>query len=330
MNIVNASYKVYPVCKRSEMLKKIESIARVCYRSEDRICEGSDVKMVGNLVKRRHEAMLEHASLIFKIDDRYDYEFMSEYVQYLRDYGYPCMIRMTWFDRGVVSGNIRMWRDFIRNSLDFYKSHPEFTIPNIIAQILAYKYNWRILFDDLDCDLDVTFGNELYIPIEVDELTEQEMLVHYDLTVKFTVDRGVGSEIVRHRLSSFAHESSRYCNYSKGSFGSEITVVKPCFFEEGTEAYAAWEEGCKASEKAYMRLLELGRTPQEARDVLPLSLKAELCMTANLNEWIHFLNLRAMDSTGPAHPQIKEVAVPLLADLRIFLPGIFGDLNKEN
>lgn len=157
----------------------------------------------------------------------------------------------------------------------------------------------------------------------------EAMLEHASLSVKFTVDRGVSHEIVRHRIASFAQESTRYCNYSKGKFGGEITVIQPCFLKVESNEWASWYDGCRAAEEAYFDMLNAGRTPQEARDVLPTSLKTTLWMTANIREWRHFLKLRAADTTGAPHPQMIEVAMPLLLELQEALPELFGDIEVK-
>ena len=153
----------------------------------------------------------------------------------------------------------------------------------------------------------------------------EAVLEHYSFTVKFIVDRGVSHEIVRHRLASYCQESTRYCNYSKDSFGNEITVIQPCFYWSWAQ-YDSWRHACQAAEAVYFRLLADGVTPQEARDVLPNSLKTELVMTANLREWRHFLKLRCSKA---AHPQIREVANLLLAQLKDAIPVIFDDIQAE-
>lgn len=132
-----------------------------------------------------------------------------------------------------------------------------------------------------------------------------QRLVHEDISVRFICDRGVTHEIVRHRPASFCQESTRYCNYRNGKFGGEITVIKPCFFKENSTRYLNWFVACESAETAYNAILEDGGTPQEARDVLPNSLKTELIMTAPLMEWCHFFNLRMSPA---AHPQMQEVA----------------------
>lgn len=154
----------------------------------------------------------------------------------------------------------------------------------------------------------------------------ESVLEHYALTVRFVVDRGVSHEIVRHRIASYSQESSRYCNYSGGKFGGEITVIKPCFFKAGSPEYIAWKNACQGAEDTYMEMLKDGCSPEQARDVLPTSLKTELIMTANLREWRHFLKLR---TDKAAHPQMREVAMPLLLMLKERIPAVFDDIQTE-
>jgi thymidylate synthase (FAD) len=123
--------------------------------------------------------------------------------------------------------------------------------------------------------------------------------------MKFVCDRGVSHEMVRHRVASFAQESTRYCNYSGDKFGGEITVVRPSWCSEGTNIYDIWKEGCLKAEEAYFNLLAASGVPQEARSVLPNSTKTEIIVTMNLDGWDHFFSLRC---PGNAHPDMREVA----------------------
>ena len=154
----------------------------------------------------------------------------------------------------------------------------------------------------------------------------EAMLEHASITVKFVVDRGISHELVRHRLASFAQESTRYCNYSKDDFGSEITFIIPDYLEYKSEGWNIWKESMKQAEDAYFKMLDFGLSPQQARAVLPNSLKTEVVMTANLREWRHFFKLRALGTTGKPHPQMLEVAVPLLEDMKNLIPVVFDDL----
>lgn len=153
----------------------------------------------------------------------------------------------------------------------------------------------------------------------------ESVIEHAVFTVKFTVDRGVSHEIVRHRIASYSQESTRYCNYGKEKFDGEITVIKPCFLKIASPEYKSWRELCYESERAYLELLKSCK-PEEARCVLPTSLKTTLIMTANMREWRHFLKLRTANN---AHPQMREVAVPLLEDFSKNMPCIFGDIMEE-
>lgn len=152
----------------------------------------------------------------------------------------------------------------------------------------------------------------------------EAVLEHFSFTVKFICDRGVSHEIVRHRLASYCQESTRYCNYSKDSFGSEITVIKPLFLEEGTKGWDFWKRGCEEAETQYFNLLDWGCTAQEARSVLPNSLKTEVVMTADIREWRHFFKLRCSPA---AHPQMREVAMILLDKVRSRIPVLFDDIT---
>ena len=155
----------------------------------------------------------------------------------------------------------------------------------------------------------------------------EAMLEHASMTVKFIVDRGVSHELVRHRLASFAQESTRYCNYSKNKFDGEVTFIRPFFFERGSTEYSCWEDMCKHAENVYLAMLQMNRTPQEARSVLPNSLKTEVIMTANMREWRHFFRLRAAGETGAPHPQMAEVSVPLLKECQTYMPELFVDIH---
>jgi thymidylate synthase, flavin-dependent len=159
------------------------------------------------------------------------------------------------------------------------------------------------------------------------DMGHESVIEHYNITVRVICDRGITHEIVRHRIASYTQESTRYCNYSMGKFGGEIMVIKPCFWdsdsEEDKKKYEIWENAIKSAEKAYLELIKLGASPQEARSVLPNSLKTEIVMTMNLREWRHFLKLR---TSNDAHPQMREIAQPLLDEFKRQIPVIFDDI----
>ena len=167
----------------------------------------------------------------------------------------------------------------------------------------------------------------------------EAMLEHSSLSVRFICSRGVSHEIVRHRLFSFAQESTRYCNYSKGKFGGECTFIVPPDKESEKEEFFStenpicvenwgkpfydWYTLMYRSEDTYFDLLEKGWKPEQARDVLPNALKTEIVVTGNYREWRHFFKLRCDEK---AHPHIRLLAQETLEDLRYRIPVVFDDL----
>ena len=152
------------------------------------------------------------------------------------------------------------------------------------------------------------------------------------VTVRFTTDRGVSHEFVRHRVFSFAQESTRYCNYSKDKFGNELTFIIPSWvdtIEPGTYEddhefpsmwghdhwmESIWFDNMIKCEKDYITMVREYLTPQQARQILPNSLKTELVMTGFVSDWQHFFDLRARGTTGAPHPDAKALAEPLMRE----------------
>lgn len=161
----------------------------------------------------------------------------------------------------------------------------------------------------------------------------ESVIEHESVTVSVVCDRGVTHEIVRHRIASYSQESTRYCNYSKDQFGNQITCIDLAtgfgydLTKEADRAkYEVWKSACEAAEAHYFKLLELGATPEEARSVLPNSLKTEIVMTMNLREWRHFFRLR---SSLRAHPQMREVSNLILKEFAERFPLFFADLLED-
>ena len=146
------------------------------------------------------------------------------------------------------------------------------------------------------------------------------VIEHESLSVRFVCDRGVTHEMVRHRLCSVSQESTRYVNYQS----DDIQFIKPMWYDDSSEhQQKIWELSCRASEAAYKDLITSGWRPEQARSVLPNSLKTEIVITANMREWRHILNLRCSKA---AHPQMREIMVPLLFELSYKLPCLFQDI----
>ena len=157
----------------------------------------------------------------------------------------------------------------------------------------------------------------------------ESVIEHEKVSVRFICDRGVSHEIVRHRIASFSQESTRYCNYYNEKFGNELTLIKPFFWKEDSREYKLWLDTMQAMEmafigNAYINLIEAGNQPQQARSILPNSLKTEIVVTMNLREWRHFFRLRTAQA---AHPQMREVACPLLKEFQKKIPIVFDDIK---
>jgi len=281
------------------VMKHIERCGRVCYKSEDRIEEGSAEKFIAGIIARGHESVLEHGSFVLKPPNYAANQAINNLIDCLSRKGHRIFLRRT---RNFISGNVRAWRDF------FKYTHAEFIdLPHYLKDFVK---SCPALFPEYQNGSFEPWPYRAEGQFQVVPRTalksEQDILTHYDQTLLFTCDRGVSHEFVRHRTLSPSQESTRYCNYSKGKFGAELTFIMPCFWKKDTAHYMVWEEQLLLNEASYMELLKMGKTPQEARSILPNSLKTELVLTGVQKDWQHFLNLRCAKS---AHPQAREVAL---------------------
>ena len=312
MKIINPSIEIMRTGLETEMIipeQFIEKVGRTCYKSEDKITNDSAFKFVANLIKRGHEAMIEHWSLVFKTNHGTFEEFKQDWTLLLQGSNTPMderlrpYIRFTDYYkedgeiRYVISANMRAWRDYAKACLKAYGQLPQY--------MWGMVKNYPTFFSDYLDWVPKIINNVYMIPIDIRELTDDERRIHQDVTVKFICDRGVSHEIVRHRVASFAQESTRYCNYCLDKFGTEITVIEPSWCNPEDRVYLHWLNHCSDAEKSYFDLLAIGATPQEARSVLPNSLKTEVIVTMNLDGWNHFFGLRCAPD---AHPDIQVVA----------------------
>ena len=156
------------------------------------------------------------------------------------------------------------------------------------------------------------------------------VLEHASMTIRFITNRAIANELTRHRPMVWTQESTRYCNYSKKRFGGEIQFIYSPYFEVGTAGFDSFVQACEKAEKEYFALLNIGYTPEQARDVLPLATKTVLVGTANMSEWRHIFQLRADETTGKVHPMMKQLMTPCLAKVKTLLPDIFFDIGKED
>lgn len=271
--------------------KQIERVGRVCYKSEDKITEDSAKPFVDRMIKSGHGAMLEHGTV------------------------YLCIRR---------ESNESL--DVDRYLMNPYSKVAFRQFSNSRDMEIYITTNLRVLVEN-------NWLKDLEYICEPTEFHEKRVTVH------FVCDRGVSHEFVRHRVMSFAQESTRYCNYSKDKFGNELTFIKPCWLDIPTGQYVYWDgdwcdinkmkiqlpEGehkdidaflwtLNNAETHYTLLINSGWKPQEARAILPNSLKTELVVTGFTSDWNHFFDLRARGTTGAPHPQAKELAEPLMKE----------------
>lgn len=158
-------------------------------------------------------------------------------------------------------------------------------------------------------------------------LGHESVIEHEKITVRIVCDRGVSHEIVRHRIGSYSQESTRYCNYSSQQFGEEITCITPSFWEGDPEMLDRWRAAMESAERSYFDLLRAGAEPEQARSVLPTSLRTEIVVTYNLREWRHFLKVR---TSRHAHPQMRELAEAILSQFRSSIPVVFDDIEMSD
>lgn len=285
MRLIKPSFSIWDQQEGLEgIYKQIERAGRVCYKSEDKITENSAKEFVDRMIKSGHGAMLEHGTVYLKIP-------------------FGKMLDNGEFENEALA----CW--FIDNPYSWVKTGGVGT-----EDCWYVTSNYRVLIEK---DLLHT----LQYLCEPTEFHEKR------ITVKFICDRGVSHEFVRHRVFSFAQESTRYCNYSKDKFNNCVTYILPNWCTKvNTEDYERNPKlmynangslsdneinflcGLYDTEIRYLKLLENGWKPQEARAVLPNSLKTELVMTGFVSDWEHFFKLR---DAGSAHPQARELAQPL-------------------
>ena len=322
MKIIEPTYEILDRNNELPPEKKIESVGRLCYKSEDKITDTSAEPFVKGLIKRHHDAMLEHGVLMIGASEQAykDIRFLCD--EYEDELQTPAFIRHTWCPetrRHVLSGNVRAWRNLIKFSSALYCKY-YFPI-GFDTFLRAYP----VVFGDLEpITTHSRYGN-VYSMLPSDLSSKKEKLAHYPLTVKFTVDIAVARELCRHRLASHAGSSTRYCDYSKGKFGSEITVIAP---EETVDA--EFVRAARYAEEKYMARRNEGKTPEIARSCLTLSTMCEHVMTATLGQWKDIFALRALDSTGKAHPQMKEVMMPLYQECVQMMPEVWSVDSKRD
>lgn len=295
MRLIKPSFEIWEQSSGLEgVYKQIEKVGRVCYKSEDKMTEDSAKPFVERMTKSGHGAMLEHGTVYLKVTNK--------------------GLSLDNYDKNQVE-NKYISNPYSKVIFGKYPKYNSYEEKLEATQEVYITTNYRVLVENGWLD-------DLQYICEPTEFHAKRITVH------FVCDRGVSHEFVRHRVMSFAQESTRYCNYSKDKFGNEITFIKPCFLDDSKLAlYGPYHTvirdkspesifiaSLNNAEKDYIDLIDLGWKPQEARAVLPNALKTELVMTGFVSDWNHFFDLRARGTTGAPHPQAKELAEPLMKE----------------
>jgi len=293
MKLIHQSHTVIPGMDEINNLPKlIEAAGRTCYKSQDKITEDSANRFCRLLIANHHDAMLEHSVIIFRLSDLAFESLLS-----LKRKHFKFMNITSVMKRHIVSGNVRAWRDLI---IENPKNYVLGNVLNILTEKIP------VLFEDIKKPLwKINYNIKL---VKSDDLSTNEKISHKTYSVRFITDRGVTHELVRHRTASFAQESTRYVKYHAG----DMEFIHPVFQWGHIENYI-FIKAMESAEKAYKLLIESKALPQEARTVLPNSLKTEIVVTANIEEWIHIMKLRTAKS---AHPQIRALMIPLLQEFK--------------
>lgn len=268
--------------------KQIEFCGRTCYKSEDKIKSGSAKGFVERMINSKHTAMLEQGTVYLKIP-----------YNWLHRLTHPGLCRKYFknpYTRVQIMGELV-------NELPVLGDH----LSSRITPYLAITTNYRVMVENGWLD-------DLKYLCEPTEYHEKRY------TFKFTTDRGVSHELVRHRVFSFAQESTRYCNYGKEKFGNTLVFIIPSWSVsirpdilvyspfEITSKEAEFMQACFDSEKRYLSMLKSEATAQEARQVLPNAVKTEVCMTGFASDWRFFFDLRYYGETGRPHPDMESLA----------------------
>ncbi len=299
----------------NRVLEQIERCGRVCYKSEDKITSESAPPFIRGIIKRGHESVIEMAQLVLRVKaDRP--EVFNEFFELIPRF---CQATRTGSNEFIISGNPRSFRDLARRA-------PSCELVGAAVRLLSEQYS--IIYEDLMGNPDLAAGKEVDIKLlqasEVDALSVEHLVKHRTLLLHIIVNRAVTHELVRHRVASYLQESQRYCRYGEAKFGGEVVFIRPCFFSEGSDEYAVWEQAMQETERHYLKLLETS-SPQAARTVLPNSCKTEIMVNATLEEWFHILRLRASKA---ADPSMREIMLQILPEMIKRFPKVFGPLEE--
>lgn len=277
MRLIKPSFKIIEQATNIDgIFKQIELAGRTCYKSEDKITPDSSKEFTDRMIKSGHGAMLEHGTVYLGIEENANHEYSKYY-----------------------TNKYSVIKEYNLNTQNGARG--QMVLPRYYYLITT---NYRVLVEN-------GWLNDLEYICDPTEYHEKR------ISVRFICDRGVSHEFVRHRVFSFAQESTRYCNYSKDKFGGELIFIEPRWLELASEkSKQNFKATLEACDRSYIHLLEDGWTPQQARSILPNSLKTELVMTGFVSDWKHFFELR---DSSMAHPQARELAQPLHEEMKKML-----------
>ncbi len=293
VKIVEPRVEIYPLGQIEEIKRHIERCGRTCYKSEDKITDTSAEQFVEGILKSGHESVIEHANLIFEVDNT-DENFgkIKEIASKVQGFRYHQSESEL-----LASGNMRTFRDISRLG---YSDFDEWFVKNGLGVFANQGNQTRALSGEIKLE------KVQYL----DKNDDRDDL--NNITIHMITNLSCYKDITRHRLASFSIESTRFCNYSKGKYGSELTILKPVNLVAGTPEYEEWQSCMNDVERHYMKMCELGCRADQSRLCLPHSIKADVIMTANVKEWKHIFNLRCDKA---AHPDVRKV---MLAALELF------------
>jgi thymidylate synthase (FAD) len=304
--------------------EQIEICGRLCYKSEHKITQGSALDFVKKMIKDRHNAVMEMATMTFFLDDP-DYFLDLEHWEILI---MKYLVIDDYKDGLLITGSIRGFREV------FFQLSDDSLIKIIALQIwkkspvLFCDYHERMKYIERESDVNDEIVVKMFSDFELEELRREVPWLYFRhkfVPVRFIVNRAVTHELVRHRPCSFLQESQRYCRYANDQFGNRVTFIKPIFYEEGTEEYELWENSILQAEKTYLKLLKTS-SPQASRTVLPNSCKTEIIIYCSLEQWAHMFHLR----TSPAaEPSMQQVMTPLYEEFVSRFSGVEEMLKQR-
>lgn len=285
--------------------EKLESIGRVCYRSEDKITDGSCGKFVENLIKRGHFSILEHVNFNFKIQGTPSRKFLL----LLGNYQGITITQVS----NVLNVNMNLRNAVELADFDGYSEFLKLICINEKCLLSCFKNTRPEIFTDSQDVTTFMYRDKMKITfVPFKKVVKTDNTIFY--TVFFQIPRGIWDELARHRKNACACESSRYCLYSKDKFDGQITFNKPIWWDEkGTICHTVWNLTFWIIEKSYLFLTKF-LPAQFARGVLPLDYSVKCCVTASLEQWKHILKLRTSEG---AHPEMRKIMLNLQKALNI-------------